>query len=108
MSLVSIRFKGYYSNNGHYLYTIMDNELGEIEVGLSSFYDTSVGYTSAIVKAYSKLNLSVSKNLALAIIQIYKDYGISVNRLVAQQNHCCPRSYVKERDEYLEKLLPLL
>lgn len=89
--------------NGLLAFTLVDSEFGEIKVVAS-------WWVIAVVKAYRERDLPVGRNLALATIHDAKKHDRSIEFLASRQDlYCaCVRPYAKERDEYLEKMLPLL
>lgn len=96
--------------NGFY-YALVDSEFGSIEAygNLGIWIDTAM----IVVREYGKRNLPVGRNLALATLYMANNSDYSVSHFIAWQESYCNEhvhnwaSYSKERDHYLEKLLPL-
>lgn len=115
MSFISAHVKNYHVVDDQQFYIITDSDLGEITVAIP-YYPTQnwSKVWIGIVKVYIERNLPVGRNLALATIYWGKLYGASVKQLTKWQDKDCPKHidrwgrYAKERDEHLEKLLPLL
>lgn len=113
MSLISI---DRISNDTYciHTYTIVDSDFGSIKI-ISKF---TIGYV--VAQVYSERNLPVGSNIARALLywraeckRLYNDdYDIVdiIKMQDASSSNQFPNwaQYAKERDEYLEKLLPLL
>lgn len=110
MSLISVRFKYYDEHNDQYVFTLVDSELGEFTIELPF----GEGEEAAIVKFYSERNFSVGKNIALFTILESKRLKESIEFIKGWQDEHIREhvdnwnDYIKERDEWLEKMLPLL
>lgn len=115
MSFVSISFKTPAQINCGDAFIIVDSELGDLNIETNTGReDLCVAKIVATAKAYSKRNLPVGKNLALATIYCVNETGWHLKDITKEQDVCCPKyipnwtEYAKERDGYLEKVLSLL
>lgn len=114
MSLISVRYVR--SSQEGVIYSVVDNDFGEVEIGIPVYSGYEVNYAFAVCEVYRARMLPVGKNLALGTIHFSKRWQklYSIDELIALQNQYCPKvvpnwkQYSRERDEYLEKLLPLL
>lgn len=117
MSFISYSIKSYDMNTHQYTFVIIDSELGEIED--TSDKTPGAAFSVMLANVYGKLNCPVGKNLALLIMYQRRRnstnvLGYTFKELIEWQDINCPahvpnwQQYAKERDEYLEKLLPLL
>lgn len=110
MSFVSNHFKRY-SIGKYAIISLIDSEFGEVEFEADF---SPAGVMCGIAKVYIERNLPVGKNIALTIIYWHKLNGDSIQEYVDIHDNDCPKiipnwfQYAKERDEHLEKLLPLL
>lgn len=114
MSFISVEFKKYNPIFKLVSYTIMDSDLGEIQICFKQ--PSNVGYEKviAVAKAYRNRNLPVGRNLALEAIHTQISSGFNIKELVKSDDLYCSKyftnweQYAKERDEHLEKLLALI
>lgn len=109
MSLISI---GPISYRIH-TYTLVDSELGRIEIREENLVG-ALAAAKIIVETYSKHNLPIGRNLALAMLYYRKKYNWSIKESTKWHDEYCPahipnwKQYAAERDYELEKLIPLL
>lgn len=104
-------FVSYRNNRENHI--VVDSELGEIKLKLMDEVDCAA-IEIALVKVYIENDLPVGRNIALATIYWHKILKQSISHYTEWQDKYCPAhipnwsQYAKERDEHLEKLLPLL
>lgn len=109
MSFISIKYaSGPHQPYNHLTYTLVDDEFGSFNITVP------VGPGAAIVKFYSERNLPVGRNLALFHLYWNKNHLRTIKQSIQFHDERSPAhipnwsQYAKERDKYLEKLLPLL
>lgn len=110
MSLISYKYESPTSTIRRHVYSLMDSDFGKV------CFDVDNGNVwFGIAMVYTNRNLSVGKNIALAMIHRSKQIIIpSIHDMISFQDRTLSKSIpnwiecAKERDEYLEKLLPLL
>jgi hypothetical protein len=124
MSFISFTYDSYDSKTDQYIYTIVDSDFGSVEVGPGpgpgsgpgSRVAVGVGVVVggfAVVREYSKRNLNVGRNLALAVIWTHRTYKSDIADIIRWQDKYCTKyienwmMYAKERDYHLEKLLAI-
>lgn len=117
MSFISSYFSWYNGADDQFIYAIKDSEFGEIDSGGATnpgFFDAWIDETIAIVRLYSQYDRQVGRNVALTSVFFSKTYEIEIEAITTMQDRHCSKhfpnwsQYAKERDDALEKLLPLL
>lgn len=104
MSFVSYEFKPF--NN---MYIIVDSKIGSIPIDADNNVPHGLRWVAAVVDAYRNRNLSIGRNLALAIIHVARRTGLPYKWHIKYQDRNLAEyvrgwSHIaKERDEYLEK-----
>lgn len=108
MSFLYSKFTRYHPS-GQAVWSLMDSDFGEVE------FETAMVSTEhmaeAIARVYIARNLSVGRNLAIAIISWSKMFRVSIRDYTNIHDAYCSKhipnwqQYAEERDEYINKLL---